>query len=131
MPVIWFTPDSARLALPRVAPVAERIRALYRALEARHRSRVESDHRVDAGYFAILSRYAARVDELRRAGVRLGDPRRGAVEFPAQRAGRPGSLCWRVGEPARLVWREAGTAGAEPHPEPDDGSRDEDVPARG
>ncbi len=131
MSAIWFTPTSACLALRQIRPVVERICVLYRALEARPRSSVESDQRVDAAYFAILTRYAARVDELRQKGVRLRDPRRGALDFPARRAGRAVCLCWRVGEPALLFWREAGDH--ETHRRPldgDDGSWEDDVPSR-
>jgi len=131
MHAIWFTPTTARRALQQIRPVAERVCALYRALEVRQRSSIESDQRVDSGYFAILARYAARVEELRRHGVRLRDPRCGALDFPARRAGRPVCLCWRVGEPALRFWREPGDHELERRPlEGDDGSWDEDAPAR-
>jgi len=106
MPQTWFTPTSARVALAHVRPVAERIRTLYRVLEVRRPPTIGSDQRVDGSYFAILSRYAQRVEELGRHGVRLGDPRQGALEFPARRAGRAVCLCWRVGEPTLAFWRD-------------------------
>ena len=102
----WFTPSSARLALESVRPVAERIQGLYRALELHHPATIGAEQRVDAGYFAILARYARRVEELGLHGVRLGDPGSGAVEFPARRSGRQVCLCWRVGEPGLAFWRD-------------------------
>jgi hypothetical protein len=104
----WFTPTSARVALERVRPVAERIRRLYRALEQHHPPAIGADQPVEAGYFTILARYAQRVEQLGRHGVRLGDPRDGAVEFPARRSGRAVCLCWRVGEPGLAFWRDPG-----------------------
>jgi len=131
MPPPWFTPSSARVALRLVRPVAERIRALYRALEVRHPGTIEPDQRVDASYFAILARYAERVEELGRHGVRLSDPRRGALDFPARRSGRVVCLCWRVGEPALAFWREAGDGELRRlRPEDDDGRWD-DAPVCG
>ena len=112
MPQTWFTPSSARVALERVRPVAERIHTLYRALEVHHPPTIGADQPVDAGYFTILSRYARRVEQLGSQGVRLGDPRHGAVEFPARRSGHRVCLCWRVGEPGLAFWRpeEGGAA---------------------
>jgi hypothetical protein len=102
----WFTPSSASAALERVRPVAERIHRLYRALELYHPGAIGAEQSVPAGYYAILARYAERVEQLSREGVRLGDPRHGAVEFPARRSGRQVCLCWRVGQPGLAFWRE-------------------------
>ena len=50
----WFTPRSARLLIPRIKPVAERICRLYRCLESRRPRRIKSDARVDPTYFRLL-----------------------------------------------------------------------------
>jgi hypothetical protein len=101
----WFTPDSARRALVRLRPAAERMCRIYRGLE-QHPAEIGSDKRVDAGYLELVRGLHEVFGELVRAGVRIQDIKSGLVDFPARRSGREVLLCWRVGERRLSHWHE-------------------------
>ena len=111
-----FTPASARAALVQVRPVAEDICRLYRLLETRRPTRVDSDQRVVPQYFMTVRRLHGLIESLDRKGIRVKDPKRGLLDFPARLDGRNVLLCWKVGEPTLLFWHEpnAGFAGRRP-----------------
>jgi hypothetical protein len=116
MVVRWFTPHSARQALDRLRPVAERMCHLYRTLERRRPGRIGPDQAVDRTYFSLVSRLHATLHEIQGHGVQVKDLRKGLVDFPARRAGRPVLLCWQVGEASLRFWHdpESGYAGRRP-----------------
>jgi hypothetical protein len=116
MNVAYFTPASARRALDRVRPEAERILRIYRMLERRHPLRNRPEEVVEPAYFRLLVRLHEALERLTEKGVRVRDPKQGLVDFPALRAGREVWLCWKVGEETVRYWhdREAGFAGRRP-----------------
>jgi len=102
----WFTPRTARRALVRIRPLANRISRLYRRLEQSCPPRVAGEQPVAPSYFSTLQRMKRLTDELERRGARLRDPRLGLVDFPARRRGREVLLCWRLGESRVRFWHE-------------------------
>jgi len=104
----WFTPATARRALPRLKPTVEMLHRLFAEMESRRPVDPASDRRVDPLYFAMLDRLLRGLRRLERAGLRVDDLRHGLLDFPALRGGRPVLLCWRVGEPSLDFWREPG-----------------------
>ena len=117
----WFTPDTARQALPEVQPVAETLCRLYRRLEQRRPACIQPEQPVEPGYFVLVARLHAALAAIRRRGVRVQDARRGSLGFPARRAGRAVLLCWQVGEERLGYWRDPGFDVAGRHPVDDDG----------
>jgi hypothetical protein len=101
-----FTPDSARQALVKLRPAAERMCRLYRRLERRRPGRIVPEQRVDPLYFSLVERLHRALGEIRSGGARVRDLRRGLLDFPARRAGRDVLLCWRVGERSLEFWHE-------------------------
>jgi hypothetical protein len=116
-----FTPETARDTLPRVGPAAVRLRALYRALEHRARSRPSPDSPVDPLYFELLRAITAVRTVIDRHGVLVADLRCGRLDFPARRAGQAVLLTWEVGERRLFGWREVGAAAGTRHPVDEDG----------
>jgi hypothetical protein len=104
----WFTPATARCALPRLQQVAQTLHRLYAEMETRRPADSSSDRRVDPLYFAMLDRLLRGLDRLQRAGLRVDDLRHGLLDFPALLDGHRVLLCWRVGEPSLDFWREPG-----------------------
>jgi len=114
--IATFTPTTARSALERVRPAAERMCEVYRALERQRPSAVESDQAVDPKYFSLVQDLRGVLDLLDNIGVQVKDLKRGLVDFPARRAGRPVLLCWQVGEGGLGFWHDlhSGFAGRRP-----------------
>ena len=108
MPETWFTPATARRALPRLQQAAETLHRLFTEMESRRPLGALYDRRVDPLYFTMLDRLLRGLERLERAGLRVDDLRHGLLDFPALRGGRPVLLCWRVGDPSLDSWREPG-----------------------
>lgn len=123
MPV-WFTPASARRALGRVRPAAERMCRIYRRLEREAPGTVRTDSPVDPIYFTLILELEASMNEIDRSGAVVVDPRRGVVDFPSRRDGRLVMLCWEVGESRLRFWHEPGDGAARRRPVDDDGPWD-------
>lgn len=121
MPARLFTPATARRTLPRVGPAAERLRALYEALERSGRPSPRPDSPVDPVSFRLVRAIDETLSTISRHGVLVADVRRGRLDFPARRAGRPVLLCWEVGERGLDGWREPGAAAGTRHPVDEDG----------
>ena len=105
----FFTPLSARAALGRLRPEAERLSGLFRSMERRRPPMVRSDQAVDAVYFSMVARFHRALAMLHEAGVFVKNPRDGLLDFPARRAGRTVFLCWKVGEEVLKYWHECGS----------------------
>jgi hypothetical protein len=101
-----FTPASARVALEKIRPAAERLCGLYRELQGRRPRAARSDELVEPAYFRLLRQLYAFLGAIAAEGARVHDLRRGIIEFPARRDGRSVLLSWRVGEPSLKYWRE-------------------------
>jgi hypothetical protein len=101
-----FTPRTARRALARIRPVAERGLALYRRLESMRPEPLAGDQLVHRSYFVLVVCLRASISVLRQHGVRTENLRQGWIDFPARRAGRDVLLSWKVGEPTLAHWRE-------------------------
>lgn len=108
-----FTPDSARLALHKLRPTAERMCKIYHTLEAKRNGPIVPEQRVDPAYFGLVERLHRALGEIHECGVQVKDVRSGLLDFPARRDGRTVCLCWKVGESSLEFWHEedAGFAG--------------------
>ena len=120
----WFTPDTARQALPEIRPAAEAVYRLYRRLEQQQPSRILPEQPVDPGYFTLVARLHRALAAIRRRGVLIEDLRSGSLGFPARRAGRAVLLCWQVGEERLGFWRDPAPGVVGRHPVDEDGPWD-------
>jgi hypothetical protein len=105
----FFTPSTARNALNKLRPVAERLCELYRAMEFKRPRPVAAEQRVDSDYFCLLRDLHAGLEAIRATGAEMKDLKSGLLDFPARREGRPVLLCWRVGEDSLEFWHETGS----------------------
>ncbi len=103
-----FTPRSAREALARLRPAAERMCRLYGVMRRKRPRRIVTDQPVDPAYFLLLKRLRAEIDAIHGSGAQVKDLKRGLLDFPARRDGRSVLLCWGVGESSLEYWREPG-----------------------
>jgi hypothetical protein len=101
-----FTPSSARKALDRIRPAAERLCAVYKELQDRCPRSVRSDERVEPSYFSLVRLLHAFIGRIGSHGAIIKDLKLGLIEFPARREGRRVLLSWKVGEPSLEYWRE-------------------------
>jgi hypothetical protein len=130
--VRFYELDEAKLLLPRVIPVLEKLQAAYRELRALQAS-VAAESRGASGdghllvnpwaeeegkdqgeaLSATLQNAAAQLD---RWGIELKDPEKGLIDFFHQRDGRTVYLCYLLGEPSIEYWHDldAGFAGRQP-----------------
>lgn len=123
-----FTPVSARAALERVRPAAERMCRIYRAMKRASPAPPGGDRPVDREYFTLARSLVGTIQTLTRAGVRISDPGSGLIDFPARRAGRSVLLCWRVGEPTLGFWHHTDSGHGDRRPLDEDGPWDEGPP---
>ena len=121
----FFTPASARHALSKLRPVAERLCKLYRAMELTRPKRVSPEQRVDSDYFCLLNQLQAGLEAIRASGAQVKDLRSGLLDFPARREGRPVLLCWKVGEASLDFWHETGSGYDGRRPVDEDGPWEE------
>jgi len=105
----FFTPQTARNALSKLKPVAERLCELYRAMEFKRPRSVVPEQRVDSDYFCLLKDLHAGLEAIQASGAQVKDLKSGLLDFPARRAGRSVLLCWKVGEASLEFWHETGS----------------------
>jgi len=125
MPDNFFTPASARKALPAIRRAAERLCDIYRKLESSCPRSICSDERVEPAYFSLVQQLHGFLGEIGASGARVKDLKRGLLEFPARREGRAVLLSWKVGEPALDYWHEVDAAHGARRPIDDDGPWEE------
>lgn len=135
-PVRFFTPEEARLAVPRLRPVLAELRDAWHEYRF-HKEQLDEMARIH-GADSLDSRghpehddaqrlrqavddHAARIEralaEARDLGAEVKDPLLGLVDFYARRAdGEVVLLCWRDDEPELAFWHplDTGFAGRRP-----------------
>ncbi|MBI3654516.1 MAG: DUF2203 domain-containing protein [Acidobacteria bacterium] len=116
-----FTLTEARLLLPRVRKLMERISAERRLLmnvhsdieRARKNSEGGGGSPYGAYYLNHITSFGRAVREVERLGVQIKDFDKGLIDFPCSYKGRIVLLCWKIGETEIDYWHEieAGYAG--------------------
>lgn len=126
-----FTPEEANAALAEVRPLAERMVAAKRELDAAQEHRDALSARIAGNGGSIpprdlagaqdevgraAGRLAGCVEAIQELGVLVKDLDRGLVDFPALLEGREVLLCWHLGEDEVAFWHdpEDGFAGRRP-----------------
>jgi hypothetical protein len=126
-----YTLEEARALLPRVVPVLQQLREVFKALRA-----MEAETSAAAGGASGNGHLGEdpwaeggqnRIEELNRAlrrlaaqleawGVELKDPEKGLIDFYTRRQGELVYLCFMLGEDDIAYWHslQAGFAGRQP-----------------
>lgn len=128
----FFSLAETQELLPIVAPLAERLQALKRELDAEEgeSARRTAEKVQGNGHTAGNSATSSSQDrvseliqgiedtivEVHALGCEVKDPELGLIDFPSLRDGREVYLCWRLGEEQIAYWHDlqAGYGGRQP-----------------
>lgn len=128
----FFSLVETQELLPIVAPLAERLQALKRELDAEEgeRARCTAEKAQGNGHTPgnsatsssqdrvseLIQRIEDTIAEVHALGCEVKDPELGLIDFPSLRDGREVYLCWSLGEERIAHWHdlETGYLGRQP-----------------